>query len=51
MNQVDISTLTESFANKVVAFGTNSGDTLAIKDPIFELQHDKLFVVCKLPRN
>jgi hypothetical protein len=51
MLNIDILGLNERFANKVVSFGTNIEDTLAIKNPVLELQHDKLFLVGIVPQS
>jgi hypothetical protein len=39
------------FYGKVVSFGTVSGDTLAIKNPIPVFQFERLFFVGVIPRN
>ncbi len=39
------------FLNKVVSFGTLSGDTLVIKNPEFNMINNKLFITGQIPKN
>jgi hypothetical protein len=39
------------FKDKVVSFGTVSGEILAIKNPEFKTINNKLFIVGRIPKN